>query len=140
MELNAYLAFNGQCEQAFKFYERCLRGTIEMMMTHGDSPMAAQTPPESRSRIMHARLRVGDAVLMGSDAPPQFASKPQGFCVSISVKEPAEAERVFSQLGEGGTMQMPIQETFWAQRFGMLIDRFGIPWMVNCEKADVTAG
>src|SRR5215467_13330191 len=88
MELIAYVTFNGQCEEAFRFYERCLGGKIEMMLTHGDSPMAAQTPVELRSRIMHARMTVGNAVLMGSDAPPQFFSQPQGFSVSISVKMP----------------------------------------------------
>jgi len=133
MELNAYLTFNGQCEQAFRFYERCLGGKIEMMLTHGDSPMAEQTPAELRSRIMHARMTVGNAVLMGSDAPPQFFSQPQGFSVSISVRDAGEAERIFTALAEGATVRMPLQETFWAKRFGMLIDRFGTPWMVNSE-------
>jgi PhnB protein len=131
--LNAYLTFNGQCEQAFRFYERCLGGKIEMMMTHGESPMAEQTPPELRSRIMHARMTVGNAVLMGADASPQFFSQPQEFSVSISVKDADEAQRIFTALAEGGTVRMPLQETFWAKRFGMLIDRFGTPWMVNCE-------
>jgi PhnB protein len=71
---------------------------------------------------------------MGGDAPPQFASKPQGFCVSIQVDDPAKAERIFGELSEGGVVQMPIRETFWARRFGMLIDKFGTPWMVNCER------
>jgi PhnB protein len=134
MELNAYLTFNGQCEEAFKFYELCLRGKIEMMVTHGDSPMAEQTPAELRSRILHARMTVCNAVLMGSDAPPQFFSQPQGISVSISVESTDEAERILKELADGGTVRMPLQETFWAKRFGMLIDRFGTPWMVNCEQ------
>jgi len=134
MQLNPYLTFDGQCEAAFKFYERCLGGKIEFMLTHGDSPMAAQTPPEWRNKIMHARFVVGDKVLMGSDAPPERYHRPQGFSVSLSIDDPTEAERIFHALAERGAVQMPIQETFWAIRFGTLVDRFGIPWMVNCER------
>jgi PhnB protein len=134
MELNPYLNFNGQCEAAFKFYEKCLGGKIVMMMTHGQSPMADQTPPEWRDKIMHVRMTVGDKVLMGSDAPPQYYQKPQGFSVSLSVTDPADAERKFNALAQNGTVQMPLQQTFWAVRFGTLIDQFGIPWMINCEQ------
>jgi PhnB protein len=83
---------------------------------------------------MHASLKAAGAVLMGSDAPPDRYKKPEGISVSIHVKEPAEAERIFHALAENGSVQMPIQETFWSVRFGMLVDRFGIPWMVNCEQ------
>jgi PhnB protein len=136
MELNPYLNFDGQCEAAFRFYERCLGGQIVTMMNHEDSPMADQVPAGWGKRIMHARLSVGESVLMGSDSPPEHHEKPQGFAVSLQFKEPAEAERVFCELAEGGTISMPIQQTFWAVRFGMLVDRFGIPWMINCEQAD----
>ena len=135
MKITPYLTFNGRCEEAFKFYEKCLNGKILMMMKYGDAPEAAKTSPESRDRIMHVTLTVGDQVLQGSDAPPQFFSKPQGFSVSIGLKDAAEAERIFKALAENGTVKMPFQETFWAQRFGMLIDRFDIPWMINCEKS-----
>jgi len=135
MELTPYLAFNGQCEAAFKLYERVLGGKIEFSMTFGESPMGNDTPPDWRNKIMHARMRVGDDVLMGSDAPHGRYEKPQGISVSISVDKPAEAERIFKALAEGGTVQLPIQKTFWAERFGMTVDKFGIPWMVNCEKA-----
>jgi PhnB protein len=135
MKLNPYLSFNDECEAAFKFYEQCLGGKIDSMMTFGESPMAEQTPPEKLDKIMHASLIVGDTVLMGSDAPPQFFEKPQGFSVSLQFDNTVEAERIFNILAEDGTVQMPIQETFWAARFGMLIDRFGIPWMINCELA-----
>jgi PhnB protein len=133
MQLNTYLYFNGQCAAAFKFYAQCFGGKIEMMLTHGASPMAEQTPPEWRDKIMHARLVIGDKVLMGADAPPQFFETPKGFSVSIMVDEPAEAERIFGALSQKATVRMPIQETFWARCFGMLVDQFGIPWMVNCE-------
>ena len=135
MELNPYLTFNGQCEAAFKFYEKCLGGKIEMMMTHGQSPMADQTPADWRDKIMHAQLVVGDAVLMGSDAPLDRFEEPKGFSVSLTTNDPAEAERLFHALEEGGKVRMPIQQTFWSPRFGMLVDRFGIPWMINCAQA-----
>jgi PhnB protein len=135
MKLNPYLSFNDECEAAFKFYEHCLGGKIDAMMTYGESPMAEQTPPEKLDKIMHASLIVGDTVLMGSDAPPQFFKAPQGFSVSLVFDDAVEAYRIFNALAEDGTVQMPIQETFWADRFGMLVDRFGTPWMINCDRA-----
>jgi PhnB protein len=134
MQINPYLSFNGTCDAAFKFYEKVLGGKILMKMTYGDSPMAAQTAPADKDRIMHVRLAVGDVMLMGADAPPQFYEPMKGIVVSIGVDDATEAERVFGALSENGTVRMPIQETFWAQRFGMLIDQFGTPWMINCEK------
>jgi len=135
MQLNPYLSFNGQCEAAFKFYDRCLDGKIVAMMTYASSPMEGQTPPEWRSKIMHARLMVGDEVLMGSDAPPERYEGAKGFSVTLGIENPGDAERIFRALAQNGTVQMPIQETFWATRFGMLVDQFGTPWMINCEKA-----
>jgi PhnB protein len=134
MQVNAYLLFNGQCETAFKFYEQCLRGKITAMMTHAGTPAEEHTPKEWRNKIIHARMNVGDGVLMGSDAPPDHYQTPQGFSVSLQIKEPAEADRIFAALSENGTVRMPIQKTFWAIRFGMLVDKFGTPWMVNCEQ------
>lgn len=133
MQLNPYLSFNGQCEAAFKFYERCLGGKIGVMLNYGSSPMAEQVPSEWRDKIMHVRLTVGDQVLMGSDSPPEHYEETKGMSVSLNLNDPAEAERIFHALAENGTVRMPIQETFWAARFGMLVDQFGIPWMVNCE-------
>lgn len=135
MQVNPYLNFNGDCGEAFRFYERVLRGRIESIMTHGESPIAAQVPAEWRDRVLHARLIVGNTVIMGSDAPPEHYSKPQGLYVSLSVTDPAEAERIFNALADKGTIQMAFEKTFWAERFGMLVDRFGTPWMVNCEPA-----
>jgi PhnB protein len=134
MQLNPYLSFDGQCEAAFRFYERVLGGKIVMMFTYGESPEAEHTSPDWRGKIMHARLMLGDKALMGSDAPRDRFERPQGFHVSIGIDDPADAERIFRSLAEHGTVTMPIQQTFWAVRFGMLVDQFGIPWMINCEK------
>lgn len=137
MQMNPYLLFTGQCEEAFKFYEKLLGGKIEFMMTHADTPAENHVPPEWRDKIMHVRMSTPGGVLMGSDAPPGHQAKPQGFSVSVSVGDPAEADRIFNALADGATaVSMPIQETFWARRFGMVTDRYGIPWMVNCEKED----
>ena len=135
MHLQPYLFFKGDCEAAFKFYERCLGGKIEALLTHAGTPAENHVPAEWRNKIMHARLVVGDAVLMGSDAPPEHHKTPQGFSVSIHVTDPSEAERVFRALADNGNVTMPMAATFWAQRFGMLVDKFGTPWMVNCPPA-----
>lgn len=134
MQVNPYLAFDGTCAQAFRFYEQALGGKIVMVMTVGESPMAAQATPETKDQIMHAALQVGGVTIMGADAPSGMFSKPQGFSVSLGIDDEAEAERVFGNLSEGATIKMPLQETFWARKFGMLVDKFGIPWMVNCAK------
>ena len=135
MQVNPYLNFNGDCAAAFKFYERLLGAKIEAIMTHGESPIAKDVPPAWHDRVLHARLIVGDTVLMASDSPPEYYEKPQGLYVSLQIDTPAEAERIFRELSQGGRVTMPIDKTFWAERFGMLVDRFGIPWMVNCEGA-----
>jgi PhnB protein len=134
MRLNPYLTFDGQCEAAIKFYHQVLGGQIAAMMTYADTPMADQTPPEMAGKIIHARLVVGDQVLMASDAPAGRYEATKGISVALNIDEPAEADRVFHALAAGGTVTMPIEETFWARRFGMLVDRFGTPWMINCEK------
>ena len=136
MKINPYLNFNGQCEAAFAFYERCLGGKIAFKLTYAESPMAKETPQEFQNQILHARLVVGDNVLMGSDAPPGRYEEPRGLTISINIDTAEEAERVFAALSEKGTVCMPIQETFWAVRFGMVTDQFGIPWMINCEKKE----
>lgn len=133
MQVNTYLAFNGQCKEAFQTYERILGGKITFMMTNGESPMADKTPPEMKDRIMHVRLETPGGILMGADHPQGRAVKPSGFSVSVSVKDKAEAERIFKAMSEGAQVQMPLQQTFWSPAFGMLIDRFQIPWMVSCD-------
>jgi PhnB protein len=132
MQVNPYLLFDGQCETAFKFYATCLGGKIESMVLHEGTPAAANVQPDWLKKILHATLRLGDTVLMGSDCPPDRYKKPEGFSVTLHIKSPDEAARVFGALAENGTVQMPLQETFWAKRFGMLVDQFGIPWMINC--------
>ena len=134
MDLNTYLGFDGNCAAAFKFYEKVLGGKILMMMSYGDMPGCAEMPADTKTKIAHMRMQLGDKLLMGSDAPHGRYEKPAGFNVNISVYDPAQADRLFAALSENGTVAMPIQETFWAARFGMLVDLFGTPWMINCEK------
>jgi len=139
MRLNPHLAFGGQCEAAFKFYERCLGGKIVTMLTYGKSPMAEQVPPRWREKILHATLAVGDNVLMGGDPVPEQYEQPKGFAVLLGIHDPVDAERIFHALAENGTVQMPLQKTFWSVRFGALVDQFGIPWSINCEQAPSAA-
>jgi PhnB protein len=134
MQLTPYLSFNGQCEAAFKFYEQCFGGKIEYMLTYESRLAEYPVPPEWHKRILHATLMVGDQVLMGADAPPDRYQKPQGFSLTLGLKDQEEAERIFKALADKGTVEMALQETFWAIRFGVLVDRFGIPWTVNCER------
>jgi PhnB protein len=131
MELSPYLNFNGNCSEAFKFYEKTLNGKIETLMTHGDSPMKDQVSADWRDKIMHVRLVVGNFALMGSDAPPQMFAAAQGSSVSLTVDSVAEGERIFAALSAGGKTHLPFQKTFWSPGFGMTMDRFGTPWMVN---------
>jgi PhnB protein len=134
MKLYPHLAFNGECEAAFQFYAQCFGGEIITMLAYGNSPMAEQAPREWRGKILHATLSFGDNVLAGSDSLPAQYERPRGFQVLLGVDDPAEAERMFNALAENGTVLMPIQQTFWALRFGVLVDRFGIPWEINCEQ------
>jgi len=134
MELNSYLLFDGHCEEAFKFYERALGGKKLELMRMSEVPASNQMPGSNPNHIMHARIRIGDGSLMGNDVPKEHYKRPQGFHVSLSVETPAEAERIFAELAKGGEISMQITETFWAQRFGMVTDKFGVPWMVNCNK------
>ena len=130
-QLNTYLFFDGNCADAMRFYERTLGGKLQLM-THGESPMAAQTPPGSANRIMHARLELDGRLLMASDSMVgQPYERMKGFSLSLIYPTVAEAQRMFSALAEGGQITMPIAKTFWAEAFGMLVDRFGTPWMVN---------
>jgi PhnB protein len=137
MKISPYLSFNGDCKAAFTFYAQCLHGQIVMMMSNAEAPTEVQCPTGAGEQILHARIIVGDQILMGSDAPPDRYQPSQGVFVALGIEEPAEAERIFQALSEGGTVHMPLQETFWAQRFAMLVDRFGTAWMVNCEKPHI---
>jgi len=128
------LLFDGQCEAAFKFYERCFNGKIEFLLRWGDSPMAGDAPPECKEMVIHARVVIGKTALLGADALPGSYEPPRGFGLLLSLDDLGETERLFSALAENGTVRMPLQETFWASRFGAVTDRFGIPWDINCEK------
>jgi PhnB protein len=129
------LSFDGQCEAAFKFYERCLNGKITFMLTWGNSPMAKEAPPEWGSKIVHATLVIGNTTLQGGDPAPSSYESPRGFCIMLQPSE-RDAERLFTELADGGTVRVPLQQTFWSLRFGVLTDRFGIPWAINCEKPE----
>jgi PhnB protein len=132
--MDPYLSFDGGCEAAFSLYAKVLGGQLRPVFRYGGSPMAERVPPEWHDRIMHATLELpAGRVLMGADAPPGTYRAAAGFSLSLQMSDTAEAERVFSALADGGTVIMPLEKTFWAERFGMLVDRFGIPWQVNCE-------
>ena len=135
MDLSTYLYFDGECETAFKFYEKALNARIVMMLKYDEAPSDQPVSPGTENRVMHARLVYGGRFLMGSDTPAGKFQKPQGFSVAVGVDTPAEAERVYAALAEGGKSSYPLAETFFAHRFGMLEDRFGIAWLINCEKS-----
>lgn len=132
MKLTPHLAFNGRCREAFEFYARSLGGKVTSLLTYGDSPMAQMTAPPWREKILHATLTIGDALLYGTDAPPERYQTPAGSHITIGITDVVEAERIFANLSEGGAVKMQLQKTFWALAFGVVVDRFGISWEVNC--------
>jgi PhnB protein len=130
MQVNPYLHYNGNCEAAFKFYEKAIGARIEVMMTHEAAPPEMPVPADWKKKIMHGRVSVDGQLIMGSDSPPGHFQKPQGFSVTLTVEDPSDAERKFKALSEGGAVTMPFAKTFFAKGFGMCVDQFGIPWMV----------
>jgi PhnB protein len=133
MQVQPYLFFDGRCEEAIEFYRKTLGAEVEMMMRFKDSPEAADPamcPPGSGEKVMHASIRIGDTTVMASDGRCMGQPKFDGFALSISVNDEAEAERLFAALAEDGQVQMPMTKTFFASRFGMVADRFGVGWMV----------
>jgi PhnB protein len=134
MQLNPYLSFNGNCEAALKFYQKVLGAKIEATYNYGGGPEEMQIPADYKNKLMHAQITVDGEMLMAADAPPGHYQKPQGFSVSLQVEDPNDAEKRFKALAEGGTVTMPFGKTFFAKGFGMCIDQFGIPWMVNCPQ------
>lgn len=133
MQLTTYLSFNGQCESAFKFYEQSLGARLGELFRYAGSPMANEVPASWQDKIMHGSLTLGDQVLMGGDVAPERYEQPKGFSLSLQISSTTDAERVFRALAEDGRVVMPLEKTFWAERFGMVVDRFGIPWLINCE-------
>jgi PhnB protein len=132
MTMNTYVNFAGNCAEAFRFYEKHLGATIGMMMTHGQSPDQSRVKPEWKDAVLHARLSIGGTELMAADIPS--AEPMRSAYLSLRVGSDAEAERMFEALGAGGAIFMPLQETFFASRFGQLRDRFGINWMILHER------
>ena len=133
MQLTAYVSFNGDCEAAFKLYEKSLAGELGPIFRYGGSALAATVPPEWADKIMHGSITIGGQVLMGADVAPDQYEAPKGISLSLHTSDATEAERVFEELGKDGRVVLPLEKTFWAERFGMVVDRFGIPWMINCE-------
>ena len=134
VKISPYLNFQGNCAEALAFYEDVFHGKVLFMQSFGDSPMSGDVPDNWQNATMHATLQIGDQLIMASDAPGDRYKKPQGFAVSYATTDVAAAERIFAALTAGGAVEMDLQETFWAERFGMVTDRFGTPWMINCEK------
>lgn len=130
-----YLGFDGNCAEAMRFYEKTLGGTIKVMMSGADSPMAGQMPKEFADRIMNAQLELpGGALLYAGDAPSHIPYEGiKGVSITLNYDTVEEAESIFNALSEGGTVTMPFSPTFWAKKFGMLIDRFGVAWIINGE-------
>ncbi len=135
MQMNPYLSFRGDCEAAFTFYAECFGGELGQIFRYGGSPMASDVPADWANKVMHTTLTVGGQVMMGGDVAPERYEAPKGFSMSLHMKDPAVADRVFEQLAKDGNVVVPLAQTFWAARFGMVVDRFGISWMINCEAA-----
>lgn len=134
MNMNPYLNFNDQCEAAFTFYAQVLGGKIDALLRNGDSPMRDEMPKERHHLVMHAQLSIGTQIMMGADMPPDCFKQMSGggsIALTLNYDTPEEAERIFSALVEGGSINMAIGPTFWAQRFGALTDKFGTPWLIN---------
>ena len=140
MQMTTYLSFKGECEAAFKFYEKCLDGQLGAIFRYAGSPLADQVPADWQDKVMHGSFTLGDQVLMGGDVAPDRYEQPKGFSLSLQMQSAADAERIFDELAKGGTVVMPLEKTFWAARFGMVVDRFGIPWLINCEASDQALG
>jgi PhnB protein len=130
MRVQSYLFFEGRCEEALEFYRRALGAEIEMLMRFKDSPDPCSCTAGSEDKVMHASFRIGDSTLMASDGRCQGQPSFQGISLSLTAADDAEAERLFAALAEGGQVQVPLEKTFFSSRFGMVADRFGVPWMV----------
>ncbi len=133
MQVSPYLSFDGGCEAAFTLYAQCLGGTLGAIFRYAGSPMASQAPADWQNKVMHASMTVGDLILMGADVTPDKYEPPKGFSLSIQLADSTDAERIFRELARDGRIVMPLEKTFWAERFGMVVYRFGIPWLINCE-------
>ena len=134
MQMNPYLSFKGDCEEAFRCYERTFGGQLGTLFRYAGSPMAGDVPADWQDKVMHTTLTVDGQVLMGGDVAPNQFEQPQGFSMSITLKSEAETDRIYTELAKDGRVIMALQKTFWAARVGHVVDRFGIPWLINCEE------
>ncbi len=132
MQISAHLIFDGRCREAFVAYQSIFGGTLATFMTFGESPLAASVDAKWHARILHATLEVDGAELNGADVLPHDYQRPQGFSVIVSVDGVERARQMFAALAEGGKVNMPFQSTFWSPGFGVLVDRFAVPWEINC--------
>ena len=134
MKVQAYVTFGGRCEEALEFYKKAVDAEVKDLLRWKDSPDAAmQPPPGYEEKVMNASFRIGDTELMADDGMGAKEVEFKGMTLALSVADDAEAKRVFTALGEGGSVQMPLAKTFWTSSFGMLTDKFGVPWMVNVD-------
>jgi len=135
MQMNAYVNFNGQCEEAFKFYEQCFGGRLGAIFRYGGTSLAYQVPADWHDKVMHGSVTIGGQELMGADVAPDSYEEPKGFSLSLQMTSTTEAARVFDTLAKDGTVVMPLEKTFWAALFGVVVDQFGMRWQINCEDA-----
>ena len=133
MKVNPLLNYNGQCEAAFKFYEQCFGAKIGAMFRYAGTPMLDQVPAGWDDKVMHANVTIGDLLLQAGDVAPDQYEQPKGFSLSIQLSSTSEAERMFEMLAKEGTVVMPLEKTFWAARFGVVVDPYGIRWLINCD-------
>jgi PhnB protein len=139
MTLTTHLNFNGNCEAAMTFYEKHLGAKTTFTIKYGTSPMADQFPADYADKIMHCSVELAGTSVIAADSPPDRYERPAGFTLTLGFDNAEEAQRVFNALAENGTVTMPLQKTFWAAQFGMVIDQFDIPWMVNCADPAITS-
>ena len=130
MQVQPYLFFEGRCDEALEYYQRALGAEVTMRMRFKDSPDPGACPSNAEDKVMHASFRVGDTTVLASDGRCQGQPSFQGFALSLTVSDEATAERLFGALADGGQVQAPLAKTFFSARFGMVADRFGVPWMV----------
>ena len=132
MTMNPYLSFRGDCEAAFKYYEQHLGGEMGGMFRYGGTPLSDSVPDDWPDKIMHGSITIGGQILQAADGAPGSYETPQGFSLTLQITSAADAERMFDALADGGHVRLPLEKTFWAERFGMVVDRFGVPWIINC--------
>ena len=133
MRISPHLCFDGKCREAFQLYQEILGGTVLTMLTYGESTMASSTDPQWHDRIVHATLVLEGVELTGVDLIPDAYHRPQGFFITLSVDGVARAQEIFKALAQGGEIQVPFETTFWSPGFGVLVDRFKIPWEINAH-------